>query len=84
MKKQLTDDNIEFVLFYNNRNIRRKLPGDVIMAFKTFCDKLSKEEADKCALLMHTTPVDKNGTDLPAVKNAVAPVSYTHLRAHET
>ena len=22
---QLTDDNIEFIVFYNNRNIRRKL-----------------------------------------------------------
>ena len=71
-KKKFNKD-VDFIVFYNNRNIRRKLPGDVIMAFKTFCDKLSKEEADKCALLMHTTPVDKNGTDLPAVKNAVAP-----------
>ena len=73
MKKQLTDENVEFIVFYNNRNIRRKLPGDVIMAFKYFCDMLPKEEADKCALLMHTQPVDDNGTDLPAVAKAVAP-----------
>ena len=71
-KKKFNKD-VDFIVFYNNRNIRRKLPGDVILAFKTFCDKLSKEEANKCALLMHTQPVDKNGTDLPAVKNAVAP-----------
>ena len=71
-KKKFNKD-VDFIVFYNNRNIRRKLPGDVILAFKTFCDKLSKEEANKCALLMHTQPVDKNGTDLPAVKEAVAP-----------
>jgi hypothetical protein len=57
----------EFVVFWNNRNIRRKLPGDVIMAFKTFCDMIGKEEAKKCALVMHTQKVDDNGTDLPAV-----------------
>ena len=28
---------------------------------------LPKEEADKCALLMHTQPIDDNGTDLPDV-----------------
>jgi len=73
MKKQLTDDNIEFILFYNNRNIRRKMPGDVVLAFKTFCDMLPKEEADKCCLLMHTQPIDDNGTDLPEVAKVIAP-----------
>jgi len=73
MKQQLTDDNIEFVLFYNNRNIRRKMPGDVVLAFKTFCDMLPKEEADKCALLMHTQPIDDNGTDLPTVVKDICP-----------
>ena len=73
MKKRLTDDKIEFIVFYNNRNIRRKMTGDVILAFKTFCDMLSKEEADKCALLMHTQPVDDNGTHLPNVVDAICP-----------
>jgi len=73
MKKRLTDDKIEFIVFYNNRNIRRKMTGDVILAFKTFCDMLSKEEAEKCCLLMHTQPVDDNGTHLPNVVEAVCP-----------
>jgi len=73
MKKQLTDDNINFVVFYNNRNIRRKNPGDLILAFKTFCDTLSKEKADQCCLLLHTTPVDENGTHLPNVVKAICP-----------
>ena len=73
MRKQLTNNNIEFIVFYNNRNIRRKLPGDVVMAFKHFCDQLSKEDADKCCLLMHTQPRDENGTDLPVVARTIAP-----------
>ncbi len=73
MKQQLTDDNIEFIMFWNNRNIRRKMPGDIIYSFKTFCDMLPKEEADKCCLLMHTAPIDDNGTDLPAVAKSLCP-----------
>ena len=72
LRRQLTDANVEFIVFYNNRNIRRKSPGDVVLAFKTFCDMLPKEEADKCCLLMHTQPRDSNGTDLPVVANVIA------------
>ena len=59
----------EYIVFWNNRNIRRKQPADVIYSFKEFCDLLSKEEQDKCLLIMHTQPVDENGTDLYAVVN---------------
>ena len=73
-KKQLFGDKeYNFVLFYNSRNIRRKQTSDLIYAYKLFCDKLSKEDADKCVLLLHTTPIDNNGTDLYAVKNKVCP-----------
>ena len=65
--------NPNFVLLYNNRNIRRKMPGDVILAYKTFCDMLTKEEAKKCLLVMHTHAVDENGTDLPAVAREICP-----------
>ena len=63
----------DFVVFWNNRNIRRKLPGDVVLAFKTFCDMLPKDESKKCVLVMHTQPVDDNGTDLPAVVKELCP-----------
>jgi glycosyltransferase involved in cell wall biosynthesis len=69
----LKGKDYEFVLYWSNRNIRRKQPADVIVAFKKFCDKIGKEKADKCVLVMHTQPVDDNGTDLPAVIDAVAP-----------
>jgi len=49
------------------------MTGDVILAFKEFCDKLTPEQANKVCLLMHTQPVDENGTDLPVVAETVCP-----------
>lgn len=80
------EKKFDFILFYNNRNIRRKQPSDVIYSFKLFCDKLSKEDADKCLLLMHTTPVDNNGTDLHAVIRDLCPdyqVKFTNLKVEQ-
>jgi len=69
----------EFVAFFNSRNIQRKRPADVILAFKLFCDKIGKEKAKKCALVMHTAPVDQHGTDLNAVKNALCDPEYVNV-----
>lgn len=72
-KSILGDNEYDFVLFWSNRNIRRKQAPDVIMAFKGFCDKIGVERAKKVALVLHTQPIDENGTDLPAVVRALAP-----------
>jgi len=64
-------DEYNFVAFYNSRNIRRKQIPDTIWAFTQFVDKLPLEEAKKCALVLHTQKVDNNGTDLPAVIEAL-------------
>jgi glycosyltransferase involved in cell wall biosynthesis len=61
------DDQPEFVVFYNARNIRRKCTSDLILGYAQFCDKIGKEKAKKCALLLHTQKADENGTDLPSV-----------------
>jgi len=63
----------EFVLFFNSRNIRRKQIPDTILAFKQFMSGLSKGQADKCAMLLHTAAVDENGTDLIAVIETLCP-----------
>ena len=74
MKSELFNGQyIEFCLFYNNRNIRRKMTSDSIMAFKTFAERLPKEKRDKVAYVLHTQPVDQNGTDLPAVVEELCP-----------
>ena len=37
------------------------------MSFRLFLDKLPKEQAKKCAMMLHTEQVSEHGTDLPAV-----------------
>jgi glycosyltransferase involved in cell wall biosynthesis len=70
---------IEFVVFWNSRNIRRKSPGDVVLAYRQFCDMIGKEQAKKCALIMHTQAVDQNGTDLLAVRDAICDPAYVNI-----
>ena len=67
-KQVLGDKEYSFVLFFNSRNIRRKQIPDTLLAFRMFLDNLTKEEADKCAILLHTELVSEHGTDLNAVK----------------
>jgi glycosyltransferase involved in cell wall biosynthesis len=69
----LKGKDYDYVFFWSNRNIRRKQPSDVIMAFKEFCDRIGEEKASKVALVMHTQPTDQNGTDLPKVHQTLAP-----------
>ena len=62
-----------FKILYSNRNIRRKQPGDVLLAYKYFMDELTPEQRDECVLIFHTQPVDDNGTDLPRVHRHLCP-----------
>ena len=66
-------NNYETIFFFNSRNIRRKSVSDLVLAYGLFCDTLTKEEASKCLMLLHTDPVDNNGTDLPALIKALCP-----------
>jgi glycosyltransferase involved in cell wall biosynthesis len=77
MKKRVFNDfEPEFVVFYNARNIRRKCTSDLIAAYSIFCDKIGKEKAKKCALLLHTQRTDDNGTDLNAVVDLLCDPEY--------
>jgi glycosyltransferase involved in cell wall biosynthesis len=62
------DQEKDFVLFFNSRNIRRKQIPDTMLAFKYFLDKLPKEKADKCCFILHTEVISEHGTDLEAVR----------------
>ena len=71
----------KFRVLYSNRNIRRKMPGDVALAFKYFVDGLPEEERDDCVLIFHCQPSDPNGTDLPRVCRHLMPdynVAFTY------
>ena len=70
IKNQLFNgEERDFVLLFNSRNIRRKQIPDTLLAFKYFLDGLTKEQAHKCSLVLHTQPQDENGTDLYVVRD---------------
>lgn len=54
----------KFILFWNNRNARRKQTGDVVASFAKFADKVGR---DNVALMMHTSVHDPEGQDIIAV-----------------
>ncbi len=78
-KEMLKSEDIEFVVFFNSRNIRRKSIPDTILAYRLFCDKIGKEKAKKCAFILHTDPIDENGTNLRAVKTNICDPEYVKV-----
>ena len=51
----------EFLVFWNNRNARRKMTGDVIDSFAKFLRRVGE---DKAALVMHTQVGDPEGQNI--------------------
>ncbi len=72
-KRLFGDAEVDYVVFYNSRNIRRKQTSDIIYAFNVFMSKLTPEQRERIRLVLHTQPVDDNGTDLPRVIRDVTP-----------
>ena len=61
-------DKDKFVVFWNNRNARRKQSATLIFWFKEFLDRIGHNKAN---LIMHTDPHDINGPNLHAVLQEV-------------
>jgi hypothetical protein len=66
-------DKYKFKILYLNRNIRRKCPGDVALAYKHFMDGITPEQRKDCVFVFHSAPVDENGTDMPVVCKTLLP-----------
>jgi glycosyltransferase involved in cell wall biosynthesis len=66
--KLFGEQDKDFILFFNSRNIRRKQIPDTMLAFRYFLDTLPKEKAEKCVFILHTEIVSEHGTDLEAVR----------------
>lgn len=82
--KVLDGKEYDFIAFYNSRNIRRKQTGDVILSYERFCQKIGKEKARKCLLLMHTASVDRNGTNLKQVRKDLTNPDYCNIKFTDT
>ncbi len=58
------DRRDHFVVFWVNRNARRKRPADLVEAWSKFMKMLEAEGKSDATLLMHTDPVDNEGPNL--------------------
>jgi len=68
LKRTIFGDSVPQIIFmYNNRNIRRKMPQNLLEAFNKFVCRLPEDKRQSVALIMKTDPIDPNGTDLLAV-----------------
>jgi glycosyltransferase involved in cell wall biosynthesis len=57
-----------FTMLYVSRNARRKMTSDILVAWKMFLDELEKKHGHKKAtMILHTDPMDQEGTNLHAV-----------------
>jgi glycosyltransferase involved in cell wall biosynthesis len=75
-KKIRGNNDNRFVVFWNNRNIHRKHPGDIVLAYKHMCEQIDKAGGnayEDAILVMHGAPIDPNGTDLTAVVSELCP-----------
>lgn len=63
-KENFGEDKDKLIVFWNNRNARRKMSGSLIFWFKKFLDKVGH---DKAMLIMHTETKDPHGQDLDAI-----------------
>ncbi len=56
------EDRCKFIVFWNNRNARRKQSGTLLFWWKEWLDK--RDLHNKAQLIMHTEPKDPHGQDL--------------------
>ena len=89
-RTNLVGENIDYIMFFNSRNIRRKQIPDAMLAFRSFLDSLPKEKADKCRFVLHTELVTDHGTDLGAVaeylfgENYESNIIFSHQKLSRT
>lgn len=79
------EDKVDFVLMWNQRNIRRKKVGDVLLAFQKFVNGLPKDKRETVRLILHTQPRDEHGTDIPAMvrdifSDIASLIVFSHVR----
>ena len=67
----LLDTECNFVLFCNNRNIKRKQLLNLLESYQVFCESLKKEDADRTLLLLHTNPIGRNTSNLYDVSDYI-------------
>ena len=72
-----TEDN--FVLFWINRNAKRKRPSDLLLSWKIFLEKIPASERKNVNLVLHTDPFDPEGPNLVAAAGMLGITDTVHF-----
>ena len=75
-KKVHGSQEVDFTLFFNSRNIRRKQIPDSMLAFRGLLDSLPLEKAKRCKMILHTEPSSDHGTNLVKVSELLFDEKY--------
>jgi len=78
-KEVFKNKEVDFVLFFNSRNIRRKQIPDTLLAWKYFIDQLPEEKAKKVHFILHSDLISDAGTDLLAVSHYIFGKDYKNI-----
>jgi|TARA_B110000977_G_C11072143_1_gene489889 glycosyltransferase involved in cell wall biosynthesis len=70
------NQEVDFMVYFNSRNIRRKQIPDTIMAYRVFLDSLPKEKALKCRLVIKSEGITDAGTNLYKVAEYILGEDY--------
>ncbi|MGR8933328.1 MAG: glycosyltransferase [Gammaproteobacteria bacterium] len=73
--KIFRDKTYDFVLYWSNRNMERKRPVDVMLAFQAFRNGLPEEKRNSVCLAMHCNPRATEGLNLSVVRQDLMPAS---------
>lgn len=60
----LLNTGCSFVLFCNNKNLKRKQLLNLLESYQVFCESIKKEDANRTLLLLHTNPIGRNTSNL--------------------
>lgn len=72
----LKNQESDFILFFNSKNISRKNIPDMMVAWTHFMNSLPEHKSKKCYFILHTDPQGKNGNDLLAIRDLFGPKDY--------
>jgi len=69
LMRSVKQENTDFIITWNNRNLHRKRGGDILRAFHDFWNNVHKDSI----LIMHSEPIAPNGYDLIGLNDDLTP-----------
>lgn len=70
-KQNILDNGCNFVVFCNNRNLKRKQLLNLLESYEVFCKTIGEDNAKNTLLLIHTNPVGRHTSNLYSASECI-------------